>query len=81
MSSISDDLQSFSQFVELQLRTREGTDTLDDLYAEWRASNPTPEQLEKDTLAVKASLRDLENGITDRPIEEFEREFRQRNGL
>jgi hypothetical protein len=54
---------------------------LDDLYAEWRALNPIPDHLKKDVLAVKASLRDMDRGIIGKPIDEFEREFRERNGL
>jgi hypothetical protein len=81
MSSVSDDLQSFSQFVELNLRTKNNVKSLDDLYAEWRARNPSPEQLEKDIRAVRASLRDMEAGDTGRPIEQFIAEFRQKKGI
>ncbi len=82
MSPITKELQSFYQFADDRLRRDDDdSQSLDQLYAEWRAQHPSVEGLKKDVLAVRASLRDLENGETGRPIEEFEREFRQRNGL
>ena len=81
MSTVSEDLQSFSQFVELYLRNSSGSETLDDLYTEWRARNPAPADLENDIRAVQASLRDLESGENGRPFDEFAANFRERKGL
>jgi len=81
MSTVSEDLQSFSHFVELHLRNSSGSETLDDLYAEWRVRNPAPQDLENDILAVRASLRDLESGENGRLFDEFAEDFRKRKGL
>jgi hypothetical protein len=81
MSTASEELNSFYQFAEWRLQGSGRDETLDDLYAEWRAQNPSPEELDKDVRAVRASLRDLERGEMGRPFNEFAAEFRQRKQL
>ena len=81
MSTAVQDLHSFYRFADERLRDQNGGPSLDQLYAEWRAQNPTAEELQENVLAVRASLRDMDDEIIGRPIEEFEREFRERNGL
>ena len=81
MAATSTELQNFYQFAEQRLRNGGCDQTLDELYGEWRACNPTPEELETNVFAVRASLRDMEDGKIGRPIEEFAAEFRRRNGI
>jgi hypothetical protein len=81
MAATTEQLHNFYQFVEQRLRENQCEQTLDDLYAEWRAQNPTPEELETDVRAVRAALRDMDGGETGRPIEDFAAEFRQKNGV
>jgi hypothetical protein len=81
MATTTDELRSFYQFAETRLRNGGCDQSLDDLYAEWRAGNPTPTELEGDVRAVRASLRDMDEGETGRPVSDFIAEFRQRNGL
>ena len=81
MSTTATDLLSFCQFADQRLRNGNCDQTLDELYAEWRACNPAPEELESNVLAVRAALRDMEQGETGRPVEEFAAEFRRRNGI
>jgi hypothetical protein len=81
MSATAEQLQSFYQFAELRLRNGGCDQSLDDLYAEWRACNPTPEELDTNVRAVRAALRDMDEGQTGRPFDEFAAEFRQRNGI
>ena len=81
MATVSEELQSFYQFVEVRLQGGDKSDSLDDLYAEWRAYNQTPEEFGKNVQAVRASLRDLDKGETGRAVGAFAAEFRQRNGI
>ncbi len=81
MAATTDELQSFYQFAEERVRNGGCDQTLDELYVEWRATNLTREELERNVLAVRASLRDMDAGETGRPIEEFAAEFRQRNRI
>lgn len=43
----------------------------------WRAENPDEALRAENVKAVKAALRDMENGDRGVPFEEFDREFRQ----
>ena len=79
MAEVVQELQSFCQFAEERLRNGACNPTLDELYSEWRASNPTTHELENNVLAVRAALRDMDQGETGRPLEDFAAEFRQRN--
>ena len=82
MASVSEELESFYNYAEVRLRSGSAPEaSLDELYAEWRARNPTQETLETDVRAVRAALRDMEAGEAGRPITEFMAEFRQQNGL
>jgi hypothetical protein len=81
MSTVSDELHSFFEFAELRLQTGASDASLDDLYAAWRTQNPSPDELEKDVRAVRASLRDMVSGERGRPFDDFAAEFRQRKGI
>lgn len=81
MANVIDEFASFCKFAEFRLHGGAPAESLDVLYAEWRASNPSPELLEIDAQAVQAALRDMEAGQIGRPVEEFMVEFRQRNGI
>jgi hypothetical protein len=81
MAATTQELQSFYQFAEQRLRNGGAEQSLDDLYGEWRACNPTREELETNVLAVRAALRDMDGGETGRPVDEFAAEFRRRNGI
>lgn len=77
MATSEHEIDSFSEFAKSQLNNRGSDVSLDELFDEWRIANPPPD----DALAIKASLRDMENGETGRPFEEFADEFRKRNNL
>lgn len=81
MVAAAQELQSFYQFAEGRLRSGGSNQSLDDLYLEWRACNPSPAELEGNVLAIRAALRDMDEGETGRPIEDFSAEFRRRNGI
>jgi hypothetical protein len=81
MSTASEELESFYQFAELRLQCAARGETLDDIYAEWRAANVPADVREADVRAIQASLRDMDAGNSGRPIQEFFAEFRERNSL
>jgi hypothetical protein len=81
MRPATEELEEFYQFAKQRLQNGGSNQSLDDLFSEWRACNPTADQLEVDVRAVRASLRDMENDETGRPFEDFAAEFRRRNGI
>lgn len=77
MAHLLDQIDSFQQFARDQVAAGREPPSLDELYDDWRESHPRDD----DVLAVQASLRDMEQGETGQPFEEFDQEFRRRNNL
>ncbi len=70
-------IDAFVQFAREQVHQRGEDFPIDDLFDEWRMQHSPVE----DWQAIKASLRDLEDGETGRPFGESAAEFRQRNNI
>ena len=70
-------IESFSEFAKAKVDQAGNDLSIDDLYDEWRTQHPPADDL----LAIKASLRDMENGETGRSFDDFAAEFRYRNGI
>jgi hypothetical protein len=77
MATSERDIDDFSQFAKSRLKNGGSELSLEELLDEWMIKNPPQE----DTLAVQASIRDMQNGETGQAFDDFAREFRQRNGL
>ena len=77
MATSEYEIDSFSDFGKLPIKNGGSSVSLDELFDEWRIQNPPSE----DTLAIQASIRDMQNSETGRPFEEFATEFRKRNNL
>jgi hypothetical protein len=74
MATLEKEIEDFTRFA----KNHSSEDvTLDELYDRWR------EQVYRDvdTLAVEASLRDMEAGEVGKPFDEFAEEFCKRNGI
>ena len=70
-------IESFSEFAKAKVDQAGNDLSIDDLYDEWRTQHPPADDL----LAIKASLRDMENGDTGRSFDDFAAEFRRLNGI
>ncbi len=70
-------IENFSRFAREQVTQRGDDLPIDELFDEWCLQNPPAD----DWLAIRASLRDIEQGQTGRPFDEFAKEFRQRNNI
>ena len=70
-------IESFSRFARSKVDQAGSDLPIDDLYDEWRAQHPPADDL----LAIKASLRDMEQGETGRSFDDFAAAFRSRNGI
>lgn len=49
---------------------------MDELYDEWRSHHLPPEELHENVLAVRAAIRDMENGDAGQDAGEFIAELR-----
>lgn len=74
MSTIENDLSSFSQFVKAHA---ESAPSIDELFDTWRIQNPA----ESDLAAIKASLKDLDGGERGAAVEEFNKSMAKKHKL
>lgn len=77
MTVTESDIDSFAQYAKGQLGRSGASLSIDELFDQWRLQQPPA----SDLAAIKASIRDMENGEGGRPFDEFSKEFRQRNGI
>jgi hypothetical protein len=81
MQTTLDELHRFHRFAEEKLSNGGSDLTLEQLVDLWNIENPSPEALREDVLAVKAALRDLDNGDRGIPVEELIQKMRDKYGL
>jgi len=62
MPTSTQEFQSFQTYAAARTQNRGAKLELDDLLDEWKTRKPNSQQLQKDALAVKASLRNIERG-------------------
>ena len=75
MAVTHDDLDAFRQFAEAKLASR-GAESLQELFDIWEIEHPTPELHSQDVSAVRAAIRDMENGDAGRPAARVLQELR-----
>ena len=78
MTATLQQLNSFHRFAMEKLNSGSVDLSLEDLFGMWQIENATPEQRNRDVLAVKAAIRDLENGDRGIPFDQHIRELRDR---
>ena len=66
MAITSDDLNAFHDFAAARLAIG-GAESLHELVDVWEAEHPAPELHAQNVAAVRAAIRDMENGDTGRP--------------
>lgn len=66
MSLTSDDLNAFHRFAATTLASR-GVETLQELVDLWELGHPAPQLHAENVAAIRAAIRDMENGDTGRP--------------
>jgi hypothetical protein len=75
MAITNDDLNAFHQFAETRIANR-SAESLHELVEIWETEQSTPEIQAENLAAVRAALRDMENGDTGRPAIEVIQELR-----
>jgi hypothetical protein len=74
MATSEQDIDNFCQFAKSRLKNGGFELSLEELFDEWTIKNPPHE----DTLAVQASIGDMENGESGRDFGDFATDFRER---
>ncbi len=78
MDNTQDHIDSFHRFASEQINQTDAHVSIDDLYDQWRLKNPTVQEQEADTLAVKAALRDLDRGDRGIALDDHLRQMRKK---
>jgi hypothetical protein len=68
MALTNDDLNAFHDFAVAKLASQ-GAENLQELVDWWETEYPLPEARKQNLAAVRAAIRDMENGDTGRPAE------------
>ena len=80
MSTTQQDLDSFASFARHRIASGQHVLSLDELFDQWRAENPSDEQFAENVTAVNASIQDFKNGDRGTPAgehsDQLRREFR-----
>ncbi len=74
------ELREFHQFLGEQL-ANSSVVSPEEALDQWRAVHPHEESFAEDIVAVQEALDDMAAGDVGAPIDEFDRQFRQRHGL
>ncbi|MBC7819806.1 MAG: hypothetical protein IAG10_23225 [Planctomycetaceae bacterium] len=74
---VADELNAFHQFLSDKLKTAMTRSSPEQVLEEWRALHPDPDDVE----AIRESLAAMHAGDRGLSLEDFDREFRQKNGL
>ena len=85
MTVTEEELDSFhrnrNRFAAEKL-ANDGSDlSLQELLDLWQIENPTPEKLRENVLAVKAAIRDMENGDRGMPFEDHIQEIQEKHSI
>ena len=75
MAVTKDDLDAFHQFAEAKLASL-SAESLFELVDIWETERPVPELHANNVAAVRAAIRDMENGDVGRPAEQVVEELR-----
>lgn len=81
MSITLEDLNRFHGFAAARIGAAKQDWTLQDLLDEWELQNPDPVRQHEDALAVRAAVRDLQNGERGIPFDEHIQALAQEFGL
>ncbi len=81
MAVSQDELTSFNQFVAQQIATSSEDVTFSEILDLWRIQNPTADEFDQNVAAVKAAIRDMEDGDRGVPLEDHLREMRKKHSL
>ena len=74
-------IDSFHDFATQHVSNGGAGLSMEQLFDLWQEQQPSAEELTESVAAVKAALRDMENGDTGRPAEDVIAELRNEAGI
>ena len=80
-TDLREELREFHQFLSEQLANGNVVVSPEEALDQWRAVHPNEAAFAEDVTAVQGALDDMAAGDVGVPLEEFDRQFRNRHGL
>ncbi|MBI4606151.1 MAG: hypothetical protein HY721_29645 [Planctomycetes bacterium] len=80
-SKLQAELIRFHRFISDRLGQGAGDLSPEEALDLWRAENPSPDEHAEAVAALREAIADMKAGDSGQPLEEFDREFRERRGL
>lgn len=74
-------IDSFHDFATQQVSNGGAGLSIEQLFDLWHEQQPSAEELTESVAAVKAALKDMEDGDTGRPVEDVIAELRNEAGI
>lgn len=74
---VADELDSFHEFLVEKLKPGAARSSPEQVLDEWRSMHPDPDEV----AAIRESLAAMHAGDRGVSLDDFDREFRQKNGL
>lgn len=62
MATAEQDLDSFASYVRQRIETGQHDLSIDELFDQWRAENPSDEHYAENVAAINASMKDFQSG-------------------
>ena len=81
MATIEQDLADFTSYARQKIEAGERNFSIDELFDQWRAENPSDEQYAENVAAIQASIQDYKNGERGTLAGEHSAELRREFGL
>lgn len=77
MATVEQELQSFTSYARQPIESGQGELSIDDLFDQWRAENPSDAEYAENVAAVNASIQDFKNGERGTVAGEHSAQLRQ----
>jgi hypothetical protein len=81
MATTQQDLDSFTSFARQRIESGQRNVSIDELFDQWRAENPSDEQYAENVAAVNASIQDFKNGERGSVAGEHSAQLRRKFGV
>ena len=81
MATIEQELLSFTSYARQRIESDQGDLSIDELFDQWRAENPSDADYAENVAALNASIRDFKNGERGTIAGEHSVQLRRQLGL
>lgn len=81
MATVEQDLDRFTTYARQQIESGQGDVSIDELFDQWRAENPSDEEYAENVAAIQASIQDFKNGERGTVAGEHSAQLRREFGV